>query len=244
MMSLRLRYTILTSFALLFVLLSTYFYRSGLSFSLTSNNIPAQPILEQLHDAFDPPPPPPPGPIYKPQPSAPAIPIVDNFPLAASAHSAGELPPIPSWNAPPNPHVKENTPLFIGFTRNWRVLQQVVVSYITSGWPTEDIYVVENTGVMDSNTLGLLSLQNPFFLNHTRLSMLGVNILVTPTLLTFAQLQNFYLSTATDKAWVHYFWSHMDVVAASLESASRFPPQTITPSKLFGQRPFLPYAAS
>jgi hypothetical protein len=87
---------------------------------------------------------------------------------------------------PPNPHVKENTPLFIGFTRNWRLIQQVVVSYITSGWPAEDIYVVENTGVMDSDALGLLPLQNPFFLNHTRLQMLGVNVLVTPTLLTFA----------------------------------------------------------
>jgi hypothetical protein len=218
MMSLRARYTILTSFTLLFVFLSTYYYHSDHNFSLTSNEVP--PLK------------------YKPQPTESAIPIVDNFPLAASAHSAAELPPIPSWNAPPNPHVKESTPLFIGFTRNWRVLQQVVVSYITSGWPAEDIYVVENTGVMDSNALGLLSLQNPFFLNHTRLEMLGVNVLVTPTLLTFAQLQNFYLSTATDKAWAHYFWSHMDVVAVSLESAARFPPET-TSSKLSGRTYYL-----
>ena len=227
-MSLRLRYTVLTSVAFLTVFLSTYFYRSGLTFSLTNNDISSHPILTQLHDAIipptpPPPPPPPQPPIYKPTASAPAIPIVDNFPLAASAHSAAELPPLPSWNAPPSPHVKENTPLFIGFTRNWRLLQQVVVSYITSGWPASDIYVVENTGVMDSNALGLLSLQNPFFLNHTRLQMLGVNVLVTPTLLTFAQLQNFYLWTATEKDWAHYFWSHMDVAALSLESAARFP---------------------
>ncbi|KAL3428135.1 hypothetical protein PVAG01_01644 [Phlyctema vagabunda] len=144
-------------------------------------------------------------------------PIVDNFPLAAAAHSAADLPSIPSWNQPPNPHVPEKTPLFIGFTRNWRVLQQAVVSYITAGWPPEDIYVVENTGVMDSNKNGQLSLQNPFFLNHTRLNMLGVNVLVTPTLFTFAQLQNFYLWTAIQEKYPAYFWSHMDVVAVSYE---------------------------
>jgi hypothetical protein len=77
--------------------------------------------------------------------------------------------------------------------------------------------VVENTGVMDSNKRCLLSLQNPFFLNHTRLNMLGVNILVTPTLLTFAQLQNYYLFTSIEHGWDHYFWSHMDVVAVSFE---------------------------
>lgn len=157
-------------------------------------------------------------PLYKPSPSTkPSAPIVDNFPLAQSAHSAAELPPIPSWNVPPNPHVPENTPLLIGFTRNWRILQQAVVSYITAGWPPEDIYVVENTGVMDSNMRGLLSLQNPFFLNHTRLKLLGVNVLVTPTLFTFAQLQNFYLWTAIQNKWPQYFWSHMDVLAISWE---------------------------
>ena len=187
MLSVRRRHTILTSIVLLVLFTSTYLYHFAFtSFSLTSNGVPRRPILEQLHNVVDFPRPKPP--IYKPTPSASAIPIVDNFPLAASAHSAAELPLIPSWNAPPNPHVEENTPLFIGFTRNWRLLQQVVVSYITSGWPAEDIYVVENTGVMDSNALGLLSLQNPFFLNHTRLEMFGVNILVTPTLLTFAQV--------------------------------------------------------
>jgi hypothetical protein len=158
-----------------------------------------------------------PSPRYKPQPTQISLPIVDNFPLAAAAHSASDLPSIPSWNVPPSPHVKENTPLFIGFTRNWRLLQQVVVSYITSGWPPSDIYVVENTGVINANKDSLLSLQNPFFLNHTRLEMLGVNVLVTPTLFTFAQLQSFYLYESVQRGWSTYFWSHMDVVAVSME---------------------------
>lgn len=91
------------------------------------------------------------------------------------------------------------------------------MGYITAGWPAEDIYVVENTGVMSSNKKGLLSLQNPFFLNHTRLEVLGVNVIVTPTLLTFAQLQNFYIYEATQRGWGHFFWSHMDVVPLSFE---------------------------
>lgn len=142
---------------------------------------------------------------------------MDNFPLAAAAHSAADLPPIPKWSLPPKPHIVERTPLFIGFTRNWRLLQQVVVSYITAGWPAEDIYVIENTGVLDSNKLGLLSLQNPFFLNHTRLELLGVNVLITPTLFTFAQLQNYYLWIATVEQYPYYFWSHMDVVVLPFE---------------------------
>jgi hypothetical protein len=132
-------------------------------------------------------------PKYKPKPVSTLPPIVDNFPLAAAAHSSSELPPIPPWNEPPSPHVPEKTPLFIGFTRNWRLLQQTVVSYITAGWPPEDIYIIENTGTMKSNELGLLSIQNPFFLNHTRLHLFGVNIVITPTLLSFSQLQNFYI---------------------------------------------------
>ncbi|TGO77341.1 hypothetical protein BELL_0112g00090 [Botrytis elliptica] len=143
--------------------------------------------------------------------------IKDNFPLAMNARSAADLPPIPPWNKPPTPHVKEKTPLFIAFTRNWPLLQQTVVSWITSGWPTEDIYVVENTGTMRSNEFGRLSLQNPFFLNHTRLHMLGVNVIVTPTLYTFAQLQNFFLWTAIEKDLETYFWSHMDIVPITFE---------------------------
>ena len=92
-----------------------------------------------------------------------------------------------------------------------------MVSYITSGWPPEDIFVVENTGTMYSNKHGRLSLQNPFFLNHTRLESFGVNIIITPALLTFAQLQNFYIFQALERGWDHYFWGHMDVLALSEE---------------------------
>jgi hypothetical protein len=96
-------------------------------------------------------------------------------------------------------------------------LQQAVVSHITAGWPPEDIYVIENTGTMRSNELGLLTIQNPFFLNHTRLHMFGVNIIVTPTLLSFSQLQNFYIWTAIQNNFTTYFYGHMDVVALSYE---------------------------
>ncbi|KAL8826259.1 MAG: hypothetical protein Q9191_003909 [Dirinaria sp. TL-2023a] len=160
---------------------------------------------------------PPPKPLYKPDPPPPPE-IKDNFPLAAGAKSPKDLPPIPQWNRPPSTHVKEETPLFIGFTRNWRLLQQVVVSYITAGWPPGDIYVVENTGVMHSNKDGKLTIQNPFFLDHHRLTkILGINVLITPTLLTFAQLQNFFTYTAVEKAWPQYFWAHMDAPIVSDE---------------------------
>jgi hypothetical protein len=158
-----------------------------------------------------------PRPLRKPVPEPPP-PIVDNFPLADKAVSPSDLPPIPSWNKPPSPHVRESTPLFIGFTRNWRLLQQTVVSYITAGWPPEDIYVIENTGVMNSNRDGLLTLQNPFYLDHKRLTKaLGISVISTPTLFTFAQLQNFYIYTALDRNWTHYFWAHMDTVVVSDE---------------------------
>lgn len=75
----------------------------------------------------------------------------------------------------------------------------------------------ENTGTMKSNERGLLSLQNPFFLNHTRLHMFGVNIITTPTLLTFSQLQNLYIWTAIEKNFTTYFWGHMDVVVLPFE---------------------------
>jgi hypothetical protein len=66
----------------------------------------------------------------------------------------------------------------VGFTRNWPQLLQCVVSYIAAGWPPEDIYVVENTGVMHANREGQLTLQNPFYLNHTQLAMLGVKVII------------------------------------------------------------------
>jgi hypothetical protein len=155
--------------------------------------------------------------VYKPRRNV-TPPIVDNFPLAARAVSSADLPPIPSWNKPPNPHVPEKTPLFIGFTRNWLQLQQTVVSYITAGWPPSDIYVVENTGTMNANRLGKLTLQNPFFLDYNRLiKIFGVQVISTPTFLTFSQLQNFYLNHAIENDWKYYYWGHMDVAAISQE---------------------------
>jgi hypothetical protein len=146
-------------------------------------------------------------------------PVVENFPLAAHISSPSDLPPVPSWNIPPTTHIPQTTPLFIGFTRNWPILQQTVVSYIAAGWPPSDIYVVENTGTMSFNRKNLLTLQNPFYLDYNRLTKgFGVNVLSTPTLLSFAQLQNFYLSFAEGKGWDHYFWGHMDVVAMSDEA--------------------------
>ncbi|KAI9673210.1 MAG: hypothetical protein M1817_003073 [Caeruleum heppii] len=172
----------------------------------------------------DPPKPPelPKHPIYKEVKTETAPPIVDNFPRAAKAKSPADLPDIPSWNRP-RKHPKEQTTLYIGFTRNWRLLQQTVVGYITSGWPPEDIYIVENTGTMDSNKHNRLSLQNPFYLDHRRLTeVFKVNVLTTPTLLTFAQLQNFYLSDAINNNRTYYFWGHMDVCALSQEDAEPF----------------------
>ncbi|KAL8785392.1 MAG: hypothetical protein Q9213_003398 [Squamulea squamosa] len=173
------------------------------------------PVPKQLKTEASPPPKP--TPLYKPAPELRPD-ITDNFPRAAKANSSSELPGIPPWNKPPQPHIQEKTPLFIGFTRNWRLLQQVVVSYITAGWPPEDIYVVDNSGAMHSNQKGLLTLQNPFYLNYKRLTtLLEVNVLTTPTLLTFAQLQNFFTFTALEKEWEHYFWAHMDSPAVSDE---------------------------
>lgn len=205
MRQIRYKHLFVLTIALVFIGLITFLHDSIRSVS--------GPIIQHVNSS----PPGPKKPTYK-KPSSIEYPLVEeNFPLAAAAKSSIELPPIPSWNSPPSSHVPEKTPLFIGFTRNWRVLQQVVVSYITAGWPPEDIYVVENTGVMDSNVRELLSLQNPFFLNHTRLEMLGVNVLITPTLFTFAQLQNFYLYTSIQRKWEHYFWSHMDIIVTSFE---------------------------
>ncbi|KAL8684111.1 MAG: hypothetical protein Q9224_006605, partial [Gallowayella concinna] len=163
------------------------------------------------------------GPIYKDIDREVAPPLPEYFPIAAGAKSPSDLPPIPSWNKPPEKHVPESTRLYIGFTRFWPLLQQVVVSYITAGWPPEDIYVVENTGTMDSNKRGLLTIQNPFYLDYHRLTkILGVNIVSTPSLQTFAQLQNFYLSEAINNNLTYYFWSHMDVAVHSHEDRKDF----------------------
>ncbi|KAL9639223.1 MAG: hypothetical protein Q9164_001045 [Protoblastenia rupestris] len=162
-------------------------------------------------------------PIYKPPKSPPPPPLPEYFPLAASASSPADLPPIPSWNRPPDPHVPEKTRLYIGFTRYWPLLQQVVVSYITAGWPPSDIYVVENTGTFDANKRGLLTSSNPFYMDYRRLiQVLGVNVITMPSLQSFAQLQNFYLSEAINNNLSYYFWGHMDVVLTPHESQSSY----------------------
>ncbi|KAI2636057.1 hypothetical protein GGS21DRAFT_514418 [Xylaria nigripes] len=161
-----------------------------------------------------------PPPKYKPTPTAPLPSVKDPFPFLAT--STATPPPIPVYNVPkPGLHrdygLPYMPPLFIGFTRQWPMLLQCVVSYLTAGWPPESIYVVENTGVQDSNARDQLTLQNPFYLNHTTLTRLGVNILQTPVLLTFSQMQNFFLSTATSRNWPYYFYSHQDVLVLSFE---------------------------
>lgn len=168
-----------------------------------------------------------PTPRYKPTPSYVPPPIKDNFPLLQTTSTP---PPIPKWNVPkPNLYKDYDLPvappLLIGFTRSWPLLLQAVTSYITAGWPADQIYVVENTGVQQANRRGQLTLQNPFYLNHTTLKNLGVNIIQTPTLLSFAQLQNFYLSLTYSHDWPYYFWSHMDVLALSYEDGNEFTPK-------------------
>lgn len=115
---------------------------------------------------------------YKPPPE-PVLPVPDPFPLLSQHPSPQRsLLRAPKANRPPRRHYPEQTPLFVGFTRNWPLLLQCVVSYIAAGWPPGDIYVVENTGVMYANREGKLTLQNPFYLNHTQLEMLGVSVIV------------------------------------------------------------------
>ncbi|KXJ86766.1 hypothetical protein Micbo1qcDRAFT_111753, partial [Microdochium bolleyi] len=161
-------------------------------------------------------------PVYKTPPAYLAPPIRDPFP---SLLETGKTPPIPSYNTPEPDLWKQYDrdvltkppPLLIGFTRSWPMLLQTVVSYITAGWPPEQIHVVENTGTQQANARGQLTLQNPFYLNHTTLAALGVNVIQTPVLMTFAQLQNFYLSLTYANDWPYYFWSHMDALVLSPE---------------------------
>ncbi|KAG6001558.1 hypothetical protein E4U21_004098 [Claviceps maximensis] len=158
-------------------------------------------------------------PKYLKEPEWTPPPIKDPFPSLATSRP----PSIPAWNMPRQNLHKEyglayGPPLFIGFTRGWPMLLQTVVSYVTAGWPAEQIYVIENTGTQWANRDGRLSLQNPFYLNHNVLKkQLRVNVVPTPVLLNFAQLQNFYVHLAHENDWPQYFWSHMDVVALSWE---------------------------
>lgn len=169
-------------------------------------------------------------PFLKPKPEWTPPPIRDPFP----ALSTSMPPPIPRWNIPRKDLHKKyginyKPPLLIGFTRNWPMLLQAVVSYITAGWPPDQIHVIENTGVQRANLDHKLTLQNPFYLNHTQLHTLGVNIIRTPVLLSFSQLQNFYMHLAQQRNWPYYFWSHMDVLVLSYEDGNEFTPPATDP---------------
>ncbi|KAI1401781.1 hypothetical protein F4819DRAFT_456711 [Hypoxylon fuscum] len=159
-------------------------------------------------------------PKYKPTPTSIAPSVTDPFPLLTEPTATP--PPIPQYNVPRPGLSREyglsyTPPLFIGFTRQWPMLLQCVVSYLTAGWPPESIFVVENTGTQGANADGKLGLQNPFYLNHATLRKLGVNIIQTPVLLTFSQMQNFFLYTAHARSWPYYFYSHQDVLVFSFE---------------------------
>ncbi|KAI0484551.1 hypothetical protein GGR56DRAFT_669100 [Xylariaceae sp. FL0804] len=165
----------------------------------------------------------PPRPRYRPAPTFTPPPIRDPFPALATAAAAAPLPPIPAYNVAEEGSWRAHglevaPPLLIGFTRSWPMLLQAVVSYITAGWPPEQIYVVENTGMQQANKRGQLTLQHPWYLNHTTLARLGVRVVQTPVLLSFAQLQNFFLALSYEHGWPYYFWSHMDVLALGHEA--------------------------
>ncbi|ODQ50465.1 hypothetical protein SAICODRAFT_31987 [Saitoella complicata NRRL Y-17804] len=131
-----------------------------------------------------------------------------------------QLPAVAAANIVSGMH---STPLFIGFTRNFPLLLQTVTSYVAAGWPASQIHVFDNSGTMDSNELGLLTPSNPFFCNYTMLTdVYGVNVDWTPSLLTFAQLQNLYISTAIKNKWDAFFWSHMDVAILPDSDAENF----------------------
>ena len=75
---------------------------------------------------------------------------------------------------------------------------------------------------MSANKERLLSLQNPSYLDYHRLtSIFEVNVLSTPTTLTSPQLKNFYLHLALERGWYHFFSSHMNTFALSVEEHAR-----------------------
>ena len=169
-------------------------------------------------------------PFFRPKPEWTPPPVRDPFPSLATSTP----PPIPPWNVPKKDlhrtyGLDYKPPLLIGFSRNWPMLLQAVVSYITAGWPPDQIHVVENTGVHRANLDGRLTLQNPYYLNHSQLAALGVRVERTPVLLSFAQLQNFYMHLAQDRGWAHYFWSHMDVLVLSYEAGNELTPPATEP---------------
>ncbi|KAF7504728.1 hypothetical protein GJ744_001797 [Endocarpon pusillum] len=132
--------------------------------------------------------------------------------------------PLPlKQNEAPGVGKRARTPLLIPFTRNNGMLQQTVLSYIAAGWPREDIIIIDNSGTMDANDRGLLSKDNPFYLDYKTLrTRYRVSILQTPTLLSFSQLQNYFLRTSMSHNWRYFFWSHMDVAVLSDEETEPY----------------------
>ncbi|PON20637.1 hypothetical protein TGAM01_v210511 [Trichoderma gamsii] len=131
------------------------------------------------------------------------------------------FPLVAPYNEPPRRRPK--TPLFIPFTRNNAIMRQTVLGYIASGWPREDIVIIDNSGTADANNLNLLSASNPFSLDYDLFrNRYGVSILQTSVLLNFAQLQNFMLRVAMARHWPYFFWSHMDVGILSHEEETPY----------------------
>ncbi|THV75848.1 hypothetical protein D6D28_01542 [Aureobasidium pullulans] len=137
-------------------------------------------------------------------------PLLLYYPELPESGTRSRIQP-PYINKPQNS--RPRVPLFISFARNNAMLLQTLHSYISSGWPASDIIIIDNSGTMDANPLSLLSTSNPFYLDYKTLrAAYGVSILQTPTLLSFSQLQNFYIRTAITMGWQYFFWSHMDIV--------------------------------
>lgn len=143
--------------------------------------------------------------------------------VASRGSDSAFLPRVPKYNIYKSDTLRPRTPLLIGFTRNYKMLEQTVLGYISAGWPRRDIIVVDNSGTMNANKRKLLSKSNPFFLDYEKLTTrYGVNIFRTPTLLSFAQLQNFIISTALEYGWEYYYWSHMDIMILGHEEETPY----------------------
>ncbi|KAK0761296.1 hypothetical protein N5P37_006244 [Trichoderma harzianum] len=144
-----------------------------------------------------------------------------DFAMYFPAEGNNFFPLVASYNEPPRHRPK--TPLFVPFTRNNGMMRQTILGYIASGWPREDIIIIDNSGTADANNLKLLSPDNPFFLDYDLFRYrYGVSILQTSVLLNFAQIQNFMLRVAMSRHWPYFFWSHMDVGILSHEEETPY----------------------
>ncbi|PHH60712.1 hypothetical protein CDD81_1330 [Ophiocordyceps australis] len=161
---------------------------------------------------------------YRPQASA-APPVPDPF----ASLDSDQVPHVPAWNAPVadaywhSYGLTRPPPLLVASDGNWPALLQTVVSYLTAGWPADQLVVVDNSGVARANAQARLTLSNPRFLNYGQLRRLGVSVVPAPVLMSFAQLQNFLLHLAHVNSWPYFFRSRADVVALSPEDASPRP---------------------